>query len=249
MIVKHTSHYRKICSIQKSIFKPDPKNRMLNLGGGNWYYPRWENVDLYADPLFCDYRIDLRVNQQLPLPDGCTKLIFSSHLFEHVTDECASNVLKECNRLMKEGALIRVNVPCMEKAFQAYRSSDHVFFDNGGGTFIGQNIEQKLVNFFSSYRTATYSGGPPVPKGLVREKLRELDDYDFVKWCVSLIPENAHYKAHVNGYDYKKLKKIFEQAGFTNIKRSQYRNSSSGRLRKWAFDRYPLISLFVEAFK
>jgi len=236
-------------TLKKKVFPPNPEERHLNIGGGNWYYRRWENIDLYADQVFVDYRIDLRLRAPIGLPDGCAKVIFSSHVLEHMSDESCLFILKECHRLLKPRGILRISVPDMDKALQAYTVNDTLFFDKGGVRCVGDSIERKLVNFFASYKKDNYSGGPVVAPAVVTERLGSLDKYEFVRWCVSLIPADAPYKAHVNGYDFPKLKSFLEASGFGEVVRSEHRGSSVPTMRTTAFDNRPMVSLFVEAFK
>ena len=55
------------------------------IGAGIWYYPKWENVDYYTNKFYVDYKIDLRTKQEIPLASNSTKIIFSSHFFEHIS--------------------------------------------------------------------------------------------------------------------------------------------------------------------
>jgi SAM-dependent methyltransferase len=236
--------------IQRRLYPPYPEKRRLNLGGGVWYHPRWENVDLNIDQFYVDYKMDLGLKKPIELPNDCTVLIFSSHLLEHIKDDAALFVLKEAYRLLQIGGYIRISVPDLEKAFQAYRENNIRFFKKGGVICVGKSIERKFVNFFASYRSYDcYSGGPIVPDDLVRQKVNKLDKYDFIKWCADQIPKNAVYKAHINGYDYEKLHELLKKAGFKNIKRSEFRGSYVLELRHKNFDNRPLVSLFVEAQK
>ena len=240
---------RNLIKLKKNLYKPNKQHRYLNLGGSNWYYPRWENIDLYADSLFVDYNIDFRENIPIPLPDNCARLVFTSHLLEHLCDEACKFNLNECYRLLHSNGVIRISVPDMDKAFKAYRKKDEYFFSNGGVTVIGDTIERKLVNFFASYSKKGYSGGPIVPTEEIRDKIKTLHKYDFLLWCVSQIPADATYKAHVNGYDFEKLHKLLKLVGFSKVIKSSYRNSIVPLLRKEAFDNRPMVSLFVEAIK
>lgn len=235
----------------KRFFPPNSKKRCLNIGGGNWSYPRWENVDFYADEDFIDYKIDLRLKKAIDLPEGCAGLIFCSHILEHMPDDACLFMLKEGFRLLGPGGIMRVSVPDMDKALEAYAANSMEFFDfyKGGVTCVGNSIEKRLVNFFASYKKGDYSGGPPVSPEVVKEKLKSLNKYEFVKWCASLIPEDAQYKAHVNAYDFDKIRSFLKEAGFKEVARSEYRRSSVAELRKRAFDTRPVASLFVEAFK
>jgi hypothetical protein len=136
----------------------------------------------------------------------------------------------------------------MEKALEAYKSNNIRFFNEGGVTCVGDSLERKLVNFFASYRTSDgYSGGPIVSVKLVQEKLQSLNKYEFVNWCVNQIPNDALYKAHINGFDFEKMKKFLSETGFNNIVKSDYRGSAALELRHERFDNKPLVSLFVEA--
>ena len=234
--------------VMKHFLKPYENQRCINIGGGNWYYPRWENIDYRANNRYVDYCLDLKAQQKLPVKNDCTVLIFSSHCFEHLSDEDALFTLNECYRIMKPGGSIRISVPDMDKAFTAYQNGDHRFFDEGGALCRGDDIETKLVNFFASYATQDYSGGPCVSAIEVQDKLKG-DKYDFCRWCSSKIPEDAPYKAHINAYDFTKLKDFLSRCGFKDVQKSDYRQSSVPSMRGVAFDNRPVISLYVEARK
>lgn len=238
-----------LVTIRKKIFRPSPNKKYLNIGGGNWYYPRWENIDFYADRVYVDYNLDLRTKTKIPIKDETVKIIFSSHFFEHISDEDCLFVLRESYRLLMPNGVIRISVPDMEKAFLAYRNNDHDFFDKGGVDCIGDSIERKLVNFFASYAKDNYSGGPIVSAPEVKEKANSLERYEFCNWCVKQIPDDAPYKAHVNAYDFEKLKAFLDSIGFREIRKSGYRQSSVKVLRSSVFDNRPVVSLNVEAKK
>ena len=233
----------------KHMLPPRPRRRRLNLGGGRWYRPRWENIDQLDDPHFVDHRIDLRENPRLPVEDACTELVYSSHCLEHVEDHVAALVLADCHRAMIPGGTIRIAVPDMDKAFSAYRSRDHSFFDYGGVTCPGDSLEEKLVCFFASYVAADYRGGPKVPVAEIQAAIGGMHDHDFCRWCVSRIPAHATNLGHVNAYDFAKLRDLLDAAGFTEIRRSSYRASAVPTLRNAAFDNRPTVSLYVEALR
>ncbi len=231
----------------KKLYPPNPEQRYLNIGGGNWYYPRWENIDLYALNFFIDHKTDLRLKEPIKFPDGCSKLIFCSHVLEHVSDDVCLFILSECYRLLNQGGVLRISVPDMDKAFEAYNARDNDFFMKA--KFVGRgSLESRLVHFFASYSKGDYARGPDVSPGEVRHKFQSLDKYGFVNWCAGLIPKSATYIAHVNGYDFEKLRSLLKKAGFKRIVRSKYMGSSVQMLRGIAFDNKPSISLFVEAY-
>ncbi len=233
----------------KKIYRSDSNALRINIGGGRWYQKYWVNIDLYAPRVYCDYKIDLRDKRPFPIKDSVAQLIFSSHVFEHVSDDVCAHVLNECHRILKYGGTMRIVVPDMDKALEAYKRKDQGFFNSGEIKLTGDTLERKLVNYFASYKRGIYSGGPVVSAGLVKQKLSLFNKYEFIKWCVSLIPKDAYYVAHVNGYDFEKLYVLLKQAGFEKIEKSTFQKSSVSEMRGKGFDHAPLISLYVEATK
>jgi len=230
--------------------------KKLNIGGSNWFKMGWLNLDYYADNAFTDINQNLLEDQELPFTDESLEIIFTSHILEHLPDEVVSNLLKECYRVLKKRGLMRISVPDMEKAFKAYVSVDWNFFGFGGVSTKGESIERRLLNFFASFAMDNYggekhySGGPIVGDKIVKEKFNSLNKYEFVKWCVSLIPKEASYKGHVNGFDYEKLEIFLKEAGFWRVLKSSYRGSTVKELRGGnKFDNRPITSLYVEAVK
>lgn len=94
-----------------------------------------------------------------------------------------------------------------------------------------------LISFLCFIQDGQLFGGPIVEDEVVSKEVSTLDRYDFVKYCKSLIPKEAQYIAHRNGFDYEKLKAFLEIAGFTRIRRSFYKNSIDPEMRSVAFDR------------
>jgi len=235
--------------LKKILYRPDPNNRYINIGGGTWYFPKWENVDYYAPKVYVDYLLDLRTKIKLPINSHSTSIVYSSHFFEHISDDDCLFVLQESYRILKKDGLIRLAVPDMDLAFDAYKKNDVDFFKTGGVACKGENIEEDLVNFFASYAMDRYSGGPKAPREKIKLNLDKMNKYDFCEWCVSLIPKEAPYRAHVNAYDYDKLKDFLKDMGFKNIKKSKYRKSSNAILTNKMFDNRPRVSLFIEAHK
>tara|TARA_B100001123_G_C14963375_1_gene888609 strand:- start:109 stop:837 length:729 start_codon:yes stop_codon:yes gene_type:complete len=240
---------RIITFIKKILYPPNPNNRFVNIGGGKWYFPRWENVDFYAPKVYVDYRLDLRTKRKLNIKSNTASIVYSSHFFEHISDSDCKFILKESYRILKKNGTIRISVPDMDLAFNAYFNDNLDFFQKEGVSCHGDNIEEHLINFFASYATSNYRGGPKAPQKEIQNKLNSLNKYDFCKWCVSLIPDNAPYKAHVNAYDFNKLQKYLKDTGFINIIKSDYQKSNIAVLRNKAFDNRPKASLFIEAQK
>lgn len=222
--------------------------RGVNLGSGAWRRRGWQTVDYYAGAEVVDHVIDFRLPHRLPYADSVVPVIFCSHLLEHLEDDSARALIGECHRVIRPGGVLRLSVPDGELALDAYRRQDRSFFEQGGVWCVGSTMEQLLANFFASFRDSAGDHGPDIDGDVVR-RLADRDLEELVGYCVSTIPSDAAYIAHVNGFDFTRLQQMLIEAGFSDVRRSRYRQSARRELRRRAFDNRPRVSLFVEADK
>lgn len=75
----------------------------------------WVNMDIQPLQQWAQqYGFTFRqhdVTKGMPFDDGCVDLIYSSHLIEHLDYRQAEKFLKECRRVMKKDAVIRIITP------------------------------------------------------------------------------------------------------------------------------------------
>lgn len=89
----------------------------LHIGCGGKYLPGFVNID--ANPLRkVDMWLDLR--NGLPFEDGSVDLAYTSHTVEHLYLDELERVLSECHRVLKVGGGLRIVVPNLRTAIQAY---------------------------------------------------------------------------------------------------------------------------------
>ena len=96
------------------------------------FYFSWINLDVLDLHAFtkqnaylfqwCDAR------QPLKFPDNSVDVIFSSHFLEHLTKAECDRFLKECYRIMRPGAYIRIVVPDAEKLCWYYQTKKADYF-------------------------------------------------------------------------------------------------------------------------
>ncbi|MBR1681702.1 methyltransferase domain-containing protein [bacterium] len=216
------------------------ENLKLNIGPGHWVYKDWRTMDCYRS---ADFEIDLRNFDKFDIEDNCIEKAFSSHCFEHITDEDIQKVFNELYRTMKKGGILRFSCPDAEKAINAYKNNDIKWFN-----WVKQApIHEMLLNVFVSYEK--FSGGPKASKEEVDEKLNTLSLDNFINWCVSLKDTTKPYIAHMNGIYFEKMENMLKKAGFINITKSEFLKSKDDELRDEHFDKYPEISLYVECEK
>lgn len=93
--------------------------------------------------------------KHIPLPDGSVCCIYSSHMFEHLSQADGKKFLSEALRVLKIDGVLRISVPDLRKAVDSYLEN------NDADRFIeGLHIaappvnttRQKLRLFFAGYR-------------------------------------------------------------------------------------------------
>jgi predicted SAM-dependent methyltransferase len=88
--------------------RPGPDGmRCIELGSGGHLLPGWVHTDLNA----MDHVLPLDVTQAFPIDDQAFDYVYSEHMIEHVTFEQGRAMIRECFRIMKGGAIIRIVTP------------------------------------------------------------------------------------------------------------------------------------------
>ncbi len=113
--------------------------KWVHLGCGGKYVEGWINVDI--NPL---RRIDLWADIVGPLPFERDEVdvVASFHVLEHLDPREAAFMLRECQRILKRGGILRIGVPSLEAAVSAYSTDNWdaygdmaLAFRSGGGRF------------------------------------------------------------------------------------------------------------------
>jgi len=98
----------------------------LHLGCGTKYLPGFVNVD--GNP-FNKLDLWLDVRNGLPFASNSVDSIYSTHMFEHFYADELNPLLRECLRVLKPGAGIRLIVPNLESAIVAYGQNRTQWFE------------------------------------------------------------------------------------------------------------------------
>lgn len=89
----------------------------LNFGCGQRFAKGWVNVDFHSESPDVQ-RVNLL--RRWPFPNEHFDAVYSSHTLEHFSLHTAEQLLRECVRVMKKGAVIRIVVPDLENACREY---------------------------------------------------------------------------------------------------------------------------------
>jgi SAM-dependent methyltransferase len=170
----------------------DPK---LHLGAGARRLEGWINVDVHPAPL------SLNLTRGLPFADSSVRVIFASHLFEHLYyPNQALRFLAECRRVLRPGGRLRLVVPDIERYIRAYAAGDDAFFTERRRTWQGLPEGRTHLEEFLSY-----AGAGPDPATFL--------------------------DSHKYAYDYATLARLLARAGFVDVARSTYMGSDLPDLR------------------
>jgi predicted SAM-dependent methyltransferase len=106
----------------------------LNIGCGPFGQQGWVNVDLMKLPNV-SFTYDSR--RHLPFKDQTVARVRVEHFFEHLDKTFeVPFFLEECKRVMKDGAVLRIAVPDIEKFITAYIKNDKALWST-----LGYNID------------------------------------------------------------------------------------------------------------
>ena len=245
--------------------------RGINIGGGSWLRLGWYNLDSLHS---ADDRSVLDANTRLSFSDASIDWVFSSHFFEHVTDDTANNLFRESHRVLRPGGVFRIAVPDFERVIDRYLAGDHAFFDGGDidasvrydnwrDHNVAVTLENKLSFLFCSYGNKdpkgrwpawkfdpSYYCGPVVAdESRIRELAVARDVGGLSRYLLGLAPKDAYDYGHINWWTETKFRELLGNAGFQSVARSQYRRSRTRELRGPAFDNRPSWTLYIEAIK
>ena len=179
-------------ALPKRLRRGPSEEAWLNVGSGHRPLPGFVNIDinLTRKP---DMWLDVR--NGLPFPEGSVDRIYTCHTLEHFYRDELLDVLKEFHRVLRPGGGVRILVPSLELAIQAYVRGEReafstfpVAFESLGGRFMNQvfcdgqhriafdfSLMQELLTGigFVEVRQADLGGGELFP----REVLEEIEPY------------------------------------------------------------------------
>jgi predicted SAM-dependent methyltransferase len=81
--------------------------RKLHIGGGWHLLDGWLNTDLELIPDV----MQMDAAKRFPFGDGTFQYVYTEHMIEHVPYPQGAWMLRECNRVMQKGGVIRVITP------------------------------------------------------------------------------------------------------------------------------------------
>lgn len=180
--------------------------KKINIGAGiNWYCKDWDVLDNGPS----DYNFKWKHKGKCwesGLPSGDYDIVFCSHMLEHIPHFRIEKTIAEFNRIMKTGGTLRILVPSLKKAAEAYVNNDVSFFNTS------KHYSDHLGIGGSFLRVMISPGNQTL--AISREMDEILGGY-----------------AHLYSFDFVMMKILLEKWGYTNIKESKPGESSIDELK------------------
>lgn len=151
------NHLKKYIIIWINNFYPKKKS---NLGSGirNWIgWNLFDNIE-YPNISFIEFSALTRI----PLKDSSQKLVYSSHFFEHISEDVAAHLLKECHRIMKHNSILLIKLPDYDTLLKEFLSGKYKItkkygLDKVASHWSNFNVKNNYENWISMIFAGFYS--------------------------------------------------------------------------------------------
>ena len=175
------------------------------------------------------------LSKGIPAADNSVDAVYHSHMLEHLDRDVAEVFIREVRRVLRPGGIHRISVPDLEQLVRAYL--EHLESDDGHAEhddFVYRLLEQSVR------REAWGTSSKAKPRRIVENLI--------------LGDARKRGETHQWMYDQKNLAAVLERAGFTDIRRVAFDESSIPGWNDHRLDRsvktdgeYKPGSLYMEA--
>ena len=224
------------------------EKKFLNFGAGyRFKHFAFQNIDNYKGD------IDLRWSPcdftPIKIKEKSIKVIYTSHMIEHLTFEEAKFMLKEFYRILEPNGQLRVVAPDIDVFHEAYLANDPIIFNKNF------ELEQAYVSVFAARLIKGYNDFKPV---ISSEEIRSLfknkdriDVYNYLIGKVDAKNDREDWYNHISWWNFDRFQKTLNEVGFSNVFKSAYSQSRSVILRdiKYFDQTAPWYSVYVDASK
>jgi len=137
----------------------------------------------------------------IPLEDSSCKVIFSSHMIEHIPNVKLEDIFLEFNRVLEKGGVLRILSPNLKRLAKAYVENDHEFF-------------KEVLKEDESIRTDLGMGGMFMNFAVSPGQDTVLFNRDLTEFITGI--------AHQYLYDFEMLEMILSRCGFHGIEEKNF---------------------------
>lgn len=248
------------------------KKSLYNIGAGSWEHPYWTNLDLpaqteaYAAIQAPCVAVDLVKDSILPIDTDVVDIFYCSHVIEHLPEFAVQNMFNEAYRCLAKGGCIRiVTGPCSDYDWMALQRGDEDwwfwmndsdFIESVQGDLPPLKIEDRWLHHIATPRSI-YSKAQCDKKYNSEEMKALILKYsNDPESLFDLLTKTLEFNIsspdnHISWWNFSKLERFLNQAGFKTVVRSAFGKSTTKFMRDLSFfdQTYPQISVYVEGIK
>lgn len=201
----------------------DFKSGLLAIGEQNKYCvsPEWITVDIDGS----DIDHDFRLQAPLRFEGGSIRLIYTSHMIEHLDEKSCLNLFKEAFRLLQVGGTFRIEAPDLIKIIAKYKNDDSHFFNEllskEERKKFGKSLFQHdvFVGLISCYIEGGIHAPVKIPKEEVDKNIIAMAPEEFGDWCISFQSEMQMMTGgHIQTITSEKIINMLKEAGFVDVR-------------------------------
>ena len=182
--------------------------KKINIGaGGDWRVEGWDVLDNGPSEYNKPWKHRGKC-WDTKLPSGTYDLVICSHMLEHVPHFRLEKTISEFNRITKLGGTVRILVPSLKKAAEAYVSNNVDFFSSS------KHYSDHMGIGASFMRVVNSPGGQTIAMS------REMDEF-------------IGGYAHLYSFDFIMLKTVLEKWGFGDVEESEPGQSKIDEMREF----------------
>jgi SAM-dependent methyltransferase len=199
--------------------------KFINFGSGAFFHSRWKNYDYPGQSSYYkslqgkqdkDFNpIDL-CNENLSLPElsDSVELIYCSHTLEHLDKDSSLRFIKECQRILVKGGVLRVALPNTKNDFYLLRC-----------LMKQRNVLDGVIkNYAQDASPRILFDTKDLDFDSLMELLREasFESHAFYKILINKHPEMSLFdgnkpERHINYWDFDNLADVVFEFGFEAI--------------------------------
>ena len=198
----------------------------VNIGGAKgcaeFHGIDWKIMDIAHS---ADFVHDLNTQDAFGFDDNTLDAVYTSHTLEHILPEYQQNTFNEIYRVLRPECKIRIVVPDIEKAIQAYVDKDYSFLLDSRNPGKMGSLPKDPLCYLSSWFFTYYS----------KEKSKRVGRKPFLG-------------GHVMAFNVPILEQYLTTSGFKNITKLTF-DDKSDIFQGCDIIRYRDNSIFIEATK
>jgi predicted SAM-dependent methyltransferase len=219
----------------------------LNVGCGSYEISGYVSVDFYTEHYYTNKKFnrvhyDMR-NDDLPFKSESVDTIYCSHVIEHIETIYVSRFFEKSFRVLKKGGVLRIACPDSLFLFRAAKEFPEYYcwhpmynkVDDAMSCFVDEVATHRvhLRNYGLKKSILEYD------YDALMKNLREAGEF---------VAKNPG--RHINNWDFKRLKKYGNSAGFLTIIESKNKASCCPELQGADMDlSHPEMSLYADFVK